>query len=399
MIDTKQFESQIRLEVEKKIKTYLNNLDMSDEINDMIVQVTTEKIDATINQLINIMLKEGHVAKLIDNKLLSSMQEKLDKEIKSRAVGMVSTTDIGTLINERIERFVNAGMTGGNLPDNFIPHRCIDLSGFTVSADDITAGVIDQFSSNGIQDTANQTELSVIDGAVVIENTLITNDSSVQGQAEFKSNVNIAGDLRLQGDLIILNDRFSQQVRSMVDSALQKDREDNALELRGKALLNNGKEVISANALGPGIVTSNLRKVGNLTELNVIGNLQAADTIFADNNKVGINTDSPAGVLTVWDEDAEISLRKYKSKTMYLGSTRDCDLVLGADNKVIMSLRRDGNVGMNKLELGGMKMSSSESIPDYDGTPGELVFMRRPSEDQPWAYQCMGGNRWVALNR
>lgn len=399
MIDTKQFENQVRLEVERKVKAYLSDLDLSEEINDMIVQVTGEKIEATVNQLINVMIKEGHVARMIENKLLANMQDKLDREVKGRVVSMVSNTDLGTLINERIERFVDASMTGGSLPDSFIPHRCIDLDGFTISADEIAPGVIDQFASNGIQDTADNTELTIIDGAVVVENSLVANNISVHKHAEFKSTINVIGDLRLHGDLVILNERFADQIKGMVDTAMQQDREKNPLDLRGLALMNNGKEVLTASALGPSVATSNLRKVGNLTDLNVIGSFQAADTMTVDNNKVGINTDSPAGALTVWDEDAEISLRKYKSKTMYLGSTRDCDLVLGADNKAIVSIRKDGNVSMNKLELGAMKMSSSESIPDYEGSPGEIVLMRRPTEDQPWAYQCMGGNRWVALNR
>ena len=185
----------------------------------------------------------------------------------------------------------------------------------------------------------------------------------------------------------------------MVRDTINADKANSKMDIGGDALYANGKEILRDNALGAGIAYSNLRKVGNLQELNVIGPLTATDTLSVADGRVGINTDDPAGALTVWDEDAELTIRKHKAKTTYVGTTRDCDLVLGTNGNIGLALRRDGTTSINRMELGGLLISVSDSVPEHDGQPGELVIMRTAKEGQPWAYQCMEGKRWAALKR
>ena len=77
--------------------------------------------------------------------------------------------------------------------------------------------------------------------------------------------------------------------------------------------------LIDNNSLGNSIIESNLRKVGRLTSLSVTGITELADTVYINNGRLGVNTEEPAGVFTAWDEESELTVRKYKNRTMYVG--------------------------------------------------------------------------------
>lgn len=399
MIDQKELENIIKSEIKSKITEALDMASVGDLAGESMIEIVKEKAEVTTNAMLNSMLKSGAITKLVEDKLLKGLQSRLDELIASRAAGMVSRIDIGTQISEKIERFVSEAMHNAALPDGLIPLKAVNLDGLKISADDIVGGLYRGFNSSGIQDTATEPQLTIIDGAVVVESDLVSNALSVQDSAEFKGNVNIAGELRLSGNLVLLNPGFSKQIQSMVLDTISTDRATTKMDIGGDALYANGKEILRDNALGAGVAYSNLRKVGNLQELNVIGPLTAADTLTVSDSRIGINTDDPAGALTIWDEDAELTIRKHKAKTTYVGTTRDCDLVLGTNGNIGLALRRDGTTAVNKIELGGILISVDDAAPERDGQPGELVIMRFAKEGQPWAYQCMEGKRWAALKR
>ena len=399
MIDTKEIESMVRSEIRAKVTEALDMQAVGEIIGETMISIANEKLGSTTTAMVNNMLRDGTLTKMVEEKLLKGMQARLEELIASRAAGMVSRVDVGTQISNKIERFVREAMENAALPDGLIPLRAVNLSGLKISADDITQGIYKDFSSTGIQDIAVDPQLTVMDGAVIVEFDLISNKLSVQDSAEIKGNLNVVGDLRLEGNLVMLNTSFSKQIQGMVRDTINADKANSKMDIGGDALYANGKEILRDNALGAGIAYSNLRKVGNLQELNVIGPLTATDTLSVADGRVGINTDDPAGALTVWDEDAELTIRKHKAKTTYVGTTRDCDLVLGTNGNIGLALRRDGTTSINRMELGGLLISVSDSVPEHDGQPGELVIMRTAKEGQPWAYQCMEGKRWAALKR
>ena len=399
MIDTKEIESMVRSEIRAKVTEALDMQAVGEIIGETMISIANEKLGSTTTAMVNNMLRDGTLTKMVEEKLLKGMQARLEELIASRAAGMVSRVDVGTQISNKIERFVREAMENAALPDGLIPLRAVNLSGLKISADDITQGIYKDFSSTGIQDIAVDPQLTVMDGAVIVEFDLVSNKLSVQDSAEIKGNLNVVGDLRLEGNLVMLNTSFSKQIQGMVRDTINADKANSKMDIGGDALYANGKEILRDNALGAGIAYSNLRKVGNLQELNVIGPLTATDTLSVADGRVGINTDDPAGALTVWDEDAELTIRKHKAKTTYVGTTRDCDLVLGTNGNIGLALRRDGTTSINRMELGGLLISVSDSVPEHDGQPGELVIMRTAKEGQPWAYQCMEGKRWAALKR
>ena len=399
MIDPKDIEKMIRSEIRAKITETLDMISVGELAGESIIEIAKEKMEVTTNAMLNNLLRDGTLNKLLEEKLFKGLQSRLDEMVAARAAGMVSRVDVGTQISEKIERFVVESMKSAALPEGLIPLSALDTSGLTITADAIKGGVYKDFNSTGIQDTASEPQLTIMDGAVIAEQDLISNRLSVEDSAEIKGNMNVVGDLRLDGNLVLLNPAFSKQIQGMVRDTITADKASSKMDIGADALYANGKEILRDNALGAGVAFSNLRKVGNLQELNVIGPLTATDTLSVADGRVGINTDDPSGVFTVWDEDAELTIRKHKAKTTYVGTTRDCDLVLGTNGNIGLALRRDGTTSVNRIELGGLLISVGDAAPERDGQPGELVLMRSAKEGQPWAYQCMEGKRWAALKR
>ena len=150
-------------------------------------------------------------------------------------------------------------------------------------------------------------------------------------------------------------------------------------------------EILNSDTLGPQIINSNIRRLGNLQELSVEGQAIIHETLVVTNNKVGINTESASGALSVWDEDAEFTLVKHSPKTMYAGSTRITDVVLGSNNQEQIGLKTNGVIELNgPVRFGGLLIRIVDRIPEQIGEPGEIAVMR----DGTAIYRCLGQNSW-----
>jgi len=169
--------------------------------------------------------------------------------------------------------------------------------------------------------------------------------------------------------------------------------------LKDKNIVNNGKLLLNSTTLGPSVVNSNIRKLGLLQNLRVQGDAAINNTMtVGENGRVGINTDSPDGALSVWDEDAEITFSKSSRRTMRIGSNRDGELILGAANKDQLQIKANLIEITEPLRLMGIKFSVSDGIPDYRGEPGEIVYNKTARSGQPIIYICQGNNTWAAVN-
>lgn len=394
----KQMIASLKKEVNEKIPQGMADESLSDVISNIIVEIVSERIDVMVNQTLNSLVRDTFLQNLVQDKVFAGMQDILEREIRVRAGDLVTETDLGSVISDKITDFVRDRMKNANLPKSFIPWSAINTSSIEISPDSILPGTIRSFSSTGIEDTASSVQLTVMDGVVVTEGRFISNDLSVEQSARIRK-LEVQDELRIKGTVVFENPSFAEQVTALVETTVANDLNNKQVDLAGRPLLSNGKELLSDSSLGLSVIFSNLRKVGNLQDLNVIGRLSAADTITAADGRLGINTDDPAGALTIWDEESEITIKKYRSKTMYLGSTRDCDMVFGVSDKVNLAIRKDGSVGVNTIEIGSIKISTGNKVPEREGKLGEIVIMTDVKPGLPWAFQCMGGKSWTALKR
>jgi hypothetical protein len=394
MININDIEKQVQAAITQKIETELNTYDLYPIIEQQINFTIQEKVNATITGLLNRLITSESVSAHVDARLSNNIQEKLDLAVKSRVAQTVSQIDVGTEISNRIVQFVQERMQKTDLPKNIIPAHSIIWDDFVIPAEKISAGTIQNFSSSGIEDQAVDVNLTVLDGQVVIENETVTKHLTVVDSANIK-NLSV-GRLVVNDGIIIKDGNFSEQIKNLVDSRIAAKRNEDDHDLNGKPLLSNRMVLINSNSLGNSIVESNLRKVGRLNNLTVTGETDLAETVYINNNRMGLNTDEPAGVFTAWDEESEISIRKYKNRTMYIGSTRDSELVIGVAGDAVLNVRKTG-VEVNSIKVGNINISSGIGEPDYRGSPGDLVINESTRPGQPWAWRCVGGEQWLPL--
>jgi hypothetical protein len=322
------------------------------------------------------------------------INQEIQKVLTEKINGIVSNVDIGSIILERIDNYINERASSGKLSRGVISHEQVDWTDYVLPAAHIGTGVIKNFTSQGIDDHATEVNLTVLDGQVIIENETITKDLVVVESANIKQLT--VDNLTINQKLVIKDPLFSAHIRGMIDNKIAQSQEDNTWDTMGKPLLSNGVEMLSTGKLGPSIVESNLRKVGRLTELSVTGEATLGETVYIGNGKMAINTDEPSGVFTVWDEEAELSIRKYKNRTMYVGSTRDSELVFGVGGDAIVNIRRTG-VETNSVKIGNITISNGNKEPSEGGSPGDLVINDSVNSGQPWAWRCTGGKKWIPL--
>lgn len=395
MIDTQEIERHIKETVKARVDEALNDQEVATLIARSIDSVIAERIPNIINSYVSNLLQKGKIEKELEAKVQAKLSTVLEQELKFKASNAISGINVQHEVGRHILEQITNKINTASLPDRVLTYKHINWDGFTLSANSITEGTIETFSSTGIQDVAKQIELTIVDEGVVVENNLITRNAAVNEKL-IAENV-VVGDLTINRKLT-LSPEINKQFVGLIKDTITAENANKKIDIAINPLYLNGKPVLTENTLGSNIINSNLRKLGRLTELNVGGVAQFNDTLLiTDSGKIGINTTDPEGALTIWDDDSDLTIRRYKKKNMYIGTMRDTDLTLGVNNDIKLSIRQDGTIEMRYLEIGGLRISVSDTIPFRAGNPGELVLMSVPKEDEPWAYRCAGGDRWLAI--
>jgi hypothetical protein len=279
-----------------------------------------------------------------------------------------------------------------DFPPNSIPFNSIKMDGHEFNAAWINNGIHNNFTSTGISDIASKLQLQVTDEGIITTNN-ISADNLLIENSTFLNNVTVDGSITLNGTIensISLN-QYISRVANDVSLANIAQTNTNNIDISSRSIVVGDKVVLSSDTLGPQIINSNLRKVGNLTELLVEGQAIIHETLVVTNNKVGINTESASGALSVWDEDSEFTLVKHSPKTMYAGSTRITDVILGSNNQEQIGLRTSGIIELNgPVRFGGLLISIVDRIPERVGEPGEIAILR----DGTAIYRCQGQTTW-----
>lgn len=105
-------------------------------------------------------------------------------------------------------------------------------------------------------------------------------------------------------------------------------------------------DVLSISELGRTVSKSNLREVGQLKNLTVVGDTHLAG--FAAFNgtlgRLGINTENPNCALSVIENNVEVVIGSYRSKVGHIGTHSSDDFVLLTDNTARVTLKNNGQV-------------------------------------------------------
>ena len=104
--------------------------------------------------------------------------------------------------------------------------------------------------------------------------------------------------------------------------------------------------VLSLNELGPQVSKSNLKEVGNLKELTVVGHATIGDFAYFNNNnaRLGINTDEPNGAISIVENDVELVMTSPEYGKGVIGTYTNHDVSIISDNTERLTVKRDGEV-------------------------------------------------------
>ena len=324
------------------------------------------------------------------------INKEIEKILKLKVQAIFKDLDIASIIDARIDEYIKnyVNENKSNSNQHLISYDKINWDGFKLRADSIAPGTIKQFNSTGIQDSAKEVNLTVLDGQVIVEHEFISTDLEVVDTARIK-NLEV-GSITIEQDFNIASDSFATQMKNMIDARIDHRAKTTDFNLEGKPLKSDKHYLMDTRSLGPGIVESNLRKLGRLGTLAVTGITELAETMVIDNGRVGINTDEPSGILSLWDEESELTIRKYKQRTMYVGGARDTKLVLGVNGDAVLTVKPNG-VESKTVKIGNITISCTGTEPTENGSPGDLAINQSSRDGSPWAWRCMGNNRWLPL--
>jgi hypothetical protein len=393
MVDI-NIEEQIAASVRASVEAYLQSVDLNTVIADTLQKQIGNVVGNLTNKVLAQILAnrdlEAEVTKLVNTILTTHLMDLGNKSVNN----LIQQTDFAKLIVSSVQSEVHKVAGSYDFPAASIPFSSINLSGAKFPASQLDNSTIPSLYSTGITDTSEKTQLVITnDGIVVTDN--ITSENLLVADNLFTKNLTVEGNFSILGEIIDSQplQNYVERVSTVVSKDLLKQYNTQDVDLTGRNLIADGRVIIANDSLGPQIVNSNLRKVGNLTELSVSGQAIIAETLVVTDSQVGINTESPVGALSVWDEDSEISFVKVAPKRMFAGSTRFTDLSLGTNNKEQITLKANGEIDIRgSIRFNGLLIGPSDTVPEKIGEPGEIAILPDGS-----MYRCEGQNRWSKM--
>jgi hypothetical protein len=342
------------------------------------------------------------VAADLTDSFFKDLQKQIAKQVNDDIAHKLAHIDINQTVRECVDYTIKKQLTELRFPPSSIPGDAIKIDTLRIVGENVYGGTHKLFMSTGIQDTASECQITILDSATVIENTLIAKDAEIKGDLTVDGVLNVTGEISPDSPFykelvehsaglvrLSLNDDFFKQFSKTVFEQIKEQ----GIDLTKLTL--NGSPIITGSELNRSIVESSLRTVGNLKTLVVDGDTTInQETLNIGIRRVGINTTEPQGAFEVWDDECEFLVKKQKKDTMMWGTTRPHDVVLSSNNKDNLVLNSDGSVTVAKIAVGNTTMSSSDARPAYAAKRGTIVWNTNADVGQPIGYVCVGGANW-----
>jgi hypothetical protein len=411
-------EQQIKLAVEQRVQAVIEQTDWIDQLENRIVQYVQDRIVArfanisTVPDLVATV--ERSVGQLFDQGRIPDVSQyvdstKLNSAVDSGIQVLVDTTISNLVIDpawiNKIEQTVNQ-----NMSQQFLRKLSdLDINSLLVST--IDAGIDrwqdrlkKDFRTQGIVDSANEIELTVMDGVVVVEHDFVAKKVQVTDDLTVK-NLVVSGTINTDNrSWNELKNVISQQVLTAATEQWRQDLVDQVVELSRTAGINfdtvmiDNQPLVENNTLGTAVVDSHLQSTGILRSLKVAGAAQFGQTMHVAGRRVGINTQDPEMALSVWDEEVSIIAGKLSKQQAFVGTARLQNLAIGVNRIPQIEIDTDGLTTIKQLRLGRHRISHAGTVPGYSGTRGDLVLNSDPKPGTPFAWVCLGSFQWQSLH-
>lgn len=255
-----------------------------------------------------------------------------------------------------------------------------------LSGNHIAGGVIRNFASSGITDTAMTEQINITEKGVSIPTLSVTN---ISNDVTFNKSVTVEGTVRvhrlevneLQADLRVERSsslEFKAEkdnpvygkgllwigngtTKQLIYSA-NPDRffSSESIDLTsGKQFSIGGISVLTATSIGSGVEKSNLREVGRLRNLTVSGDVTINNNIYynAASRRLGMGTDTPNAAISLVDNNIELVLGGTQESRGAIGTFTHSDLELVTDNVARITLRSNGDISLGNKSAAPSQVS------------------------------------------
>lgn len=420
---TQMVEKEIRSTIQQQVNEAVNQTEWIEDLEQQIIRFVQDRITArfsnigtlpdlvaTVEQKVGEMFANGFIpdlANYVDQPKIRqavdlAVEKFIERTIENLTVDPMWVTKIENLVNERMQDRVRAGMRDIDM------HQAIGRV-VLENKETLTAEITKDFASQGIVDHASATQLTVMDGVVVVEGETVSRDITVERNSVLKGDVLIQGNLGVQGRIAVDNKSWQELSEHVGEVTYNRIKNDFAAELTESMLLTVkqgikladvrvGEEPLLNNGqLSSSIKQSSLVSVGNLETLQVDGRTDLSNTVTVVKGRVGINTEEPESALTIWDQEVAVDVGKFAKNSAYIGVQRRGNLVLGNNRQNYLEIDADGLTTIQRLKIGRNTIAWASETPNYSGTKGDIVFNLGASPENPFAWICLGAFRWQAL--
>jgi len=389
-------QQQITEAVKAQISLLLADPTWVDRMEKRAVDVLANKIEARFARLnedpelsqavhsgIRSLFEHGFVpdiSRYVDSK---KFQQSVDSGVQIAVTDVIANLSLDPVWLTRVETMVNQQM-------HVKVNKYISEIRIEQTVADAFDGALDRWlernpgiRTNGMDDQAQQTELTVMDGTVVVEGELAASRVSIVNDAVIQGNLTV-GDLDITGGIKVTEPAWNQISARAADMALDNLTEEwrqnlvndiaNQIKSRGinlNQVLINDQPLVTDGGLNPAIQHSNLQTVGTLKELSV------------------------ATAISVGGDAAPVVIGP-KDGVAWIGSSTK-PLVLGTAEQPQITMDVDGVTAINQLKIGDLRVGFAAQVPGYRGQRGDIVFNSAPAPGAPFAWQCLGAFNWQTI--
>jgi hypothetical protein len=393
-----KLDAQVETIVTNKIQQAISAINFEQKLN----WLASVKLDNLIAEL---EIDKDSVDRKIDS-VTDIVIKNIENEARTLATNLVqqrlySGLDLKNIVREAAADEIHRVLQDFTFPARSIPVLALQSEDLTVSGDQIKGGVIEKFSSTGIDDRSSQVQMTVMDQGVVIENRLISMGLEVKGTTVFDGDVVINGDIPehsaiykkiLDHTVIKTREELNQELFEGYSSVLFDNIRREGLDLDKITI--EGKEIIKGNQLGYSISDSNIQRLGLLQDLRVGGEADIFETLHVTKGRIGVNTRDPSTVFSVWDQEVELGMGKRERDVAFIGTPRGQRLVVGSGKNDNLILDSDGTVKVKSIDVDGIKFMSVDSAPNFAAPVGVIAWNRKPAPGASIGWVSLGNAVW-----
>lgn len=178
----KDIEAKLNTKVERIINDYLkHNLDTYD-YETKLNWLASLKLDGLISSM---EINKGSIQKRLDQ-VTETMFTDIKSDCKTIATDHIkkrlyNDIDINQVVRDIVADEITRRIKRMDFPEHSIPGTAINPETLKLSGNSITGGVIQQFSSSGIEDKSTQVQMTLIDEGVVVENKIVALGLDIHG--------------------------------------------------------------------------------------------------------------------------------------------------------------------------------------------------------------------------